>query len=54
VLTVTEAAEELRVSDRLVRRLCRDGTLVAERHGGVWLIDGTSVTAYAGSRRAAV
>jgi excisionase family DNA binding protein len=37
-LTVTEAAEALRLSERTIRRRCQDGTLPATRVGRVWRI----------------
>lgn len=52
-VTVTEAAKELCVSTEFVRRLCRRGTLVAERRGPLWLVDTDSLSSYALSRRAA-
>jgi excisionase family DNA binding protein len=38
-LTVSEAAEALRLSERTVRRRCQDGTIPTTRVGRVWRID---------------
>lgn len=49
--TVAEAAEVLKVSEVVVRRRCRDGSLVAERRGLAWMIDSDSLASYALARR---
>lgn len=50
-LTVERTAEVLQVSRSYVRRLCRAGTLAADRSGPVWLVDADAVAALALSRR---
>jgi excisionase family DNA binding protein len=45
-LTPGQAAKELQVTDRHVRRLARSGALAAERHGPVWLVSADSVASY--------
>jgi excisionase family DNA binding protein len=50
-VTVDQAAEVLRVSTSMVRRLCRAGQLAAQRRGSVWWIDGDSLAELALSRR---
>lgn len=42
-LGATAAAEMLNVSDRLVRKMCQEGTLRAEKDGHNWVIEQTSV-----------
>ncbi|WP_255792434.1 helix-turn-helix domain-containing protein [Mycobacteroides abscessus] len=37
-MTTTEAAVELGKTDRCVRRWCEQGTLIARKHGRVWLV----------------
>lgn len=51
-MTARQAAGELQVSERMVRRLCQRGTLVASRVGPMWTVDPASVAAY--RRRGAV
>ena len=47
IISVAEAAALLHVSERYVRRLCRDSRLDARLLGkGTWLIDPESVTAF--------
>lgn len=50
LLTVAQAAQELDVSQRTVRRRIDDGTLDAEKHAGVWLIRASSVEEAKGER----
>jgi hypothetical protein len=50
-LSIGDTAEALRVRESYVRRLCRAGTLVADRRGPVWLVDPDSVAALVLSRR---
>ncbi|WP_100520636.1 helix-turn-helix domain-containing protein [Mycobacteroides abscessus] len=37
-MTTAEAAVELGKTDRCVRRWCEQGTLIARKHGRVWLV----------------
>jgi excisionase family DNA binding protein len=53
VVSVEAASEVLQVSERYLRRLCRNGTLTAQRHGRGWSVDERSVSALAIARRAA-
>ncbi len=52
LLTVGEAAERLKVSDRYVRRLVERGDVPARRLGESWFIDERALTRRA--RRASV
>ena len=38
MLTADEAAEKLNITAGLIRRYCRDGRLVSQLEGKVWLI----------------
>ncbi|WP_167759163.1 helix-turn-helix domain-containing protein [Blastococcus sp. TF02A-35] len=42
-ISVREAADMLRVSDRRVRQLCDEGTIGARKPGWSWLVDRASV-----------
>jgi excisionase family DNA binding protein len=46
ICTVSEAADEAGKSKRTILRRVRDGTLDAEKKGGVWLIQRESLSAY--------
>ena len=47
IISVAEAARQLHVSERYVRRLCRDKRLEAEPFGKwTWMIDPESVMAF--------
>lgn len=51
-MSITEAAEGLDVSESYVRRLARQKRLTARRDGrGAWLVDASSVAAWAADRR---
>ncbi len=39
MLTTTQAAARLGISERRVRQLIREGKLTAQRHGRDWVID---------------
>jgi excisionase family DNA binding protein len=53
LVSVADAAKELRVSAERVRQLIRDGSLAARAVGGRWLVDGESVIRLARGRRPA-
>lgn len=46
ICTVAEAAEEANTSKRTILRRIRDGTLNAEKKGGVWIIRRSSLDEY--------
>lgn len=46
LVDVTAAAGLLDLSQRRVRQLCGDGSLVAQKVGGRWLVDQHSVASY--------
>lgn len=45
-ISVREAADMLRVSDRRVRQLCDEGAIEARKPGWSWLVDRGSVELY--------
>jgi len=45
-MLVSEVAEKLKVSPQWVRRLIKDGELVAIRLGNQWLVSETSLAIY--------
>jgi excisionase family DNA binding protein len=50
-LTAEDAAEILRVNPKVVRQMCRDGELPANKVGRAWRIDREAVRAYIHGRR---